>query len=153
MDKKLIEEAIESLELMDIHLYSTSVKRFEDIDSERYPDEMSQQNKISVSAEFLEPVDEKDSSRLIHAKVEFGLKFILENANSEVTNLAEIDACFVAKYHQTNEVSEEAISEFMKFNVVHNVWPFWREHAFRMASQAKLPTPMISLYKPKRKNA
>ncbi|BBW92529.1 hypothetical protein PS1M3_26160 [Pseudoalteromonas sp. PS1M3] len=151
MDKKLIREAIRSLELMDIYLYSMSVKRFEDIDAEHYPDEMSQQNKVSISAEFFEPVDEKESARLIHAKVEFGLKFILENADSEVTNLAEIEACFVAKYHQANEVSEEAINEFMKFNVVHNVWPFWREHAFRTAAQAKLPTPIISLYKPNRK--
>ena len=153
MDKKLIGKAIKSLELMDIHLYSTSVKRFQYIDSENYPDEMSQQNTISVSAEFLEPVDEKDSSKLILAKVEFALRFILENTDCEATSLAEIDACFVAKYHQANEISEDAISEFMKFNVVHNVWPFWREHAFRTAAQAKLPTPMISLYKPNRKNA
>jgi ferritin-like protein len=148
MDRKLISEAIDALDLMDIHLYSTSIKRFEDIDSDNYPDDMSQHNKISVSADFLEPEDENDNSRLIHAKVEFGLKFLVEDTDSEITNLAEIDACFIAKYHQSKEISEEAISEFMKFNVVHNVWPFWREHAFRSAAQAKLPTPMVSLYKP-----
>jgi len=152
MDKQLINEAIAVLDLMDIHLYTTSVKRFEDINSENYPDDMSQQNKISVNADFLEPEDKNDSSRLIHAKVEFGLKFFVESTEAEITTLAEIDACFIAKYHQSKEVSEDAINEFMIFNVVHNVWPFWREHAFRVAAQAKLPTPMISLYKPMSKN-
>lgn len=61
--------------------------------------------------------------------------------------LAQIEACFIAKYHQSKNVSEEAVSEFVQFNVVHNVWPFWREHAFRTAVQAKLPTPIIPLFK------
>lgn len=149
MDKELIGEAIKSLELIDIHLYSTSISRFEEINSDDYPEEMGQQNKISVKAEFLEnDSDDSDDSRLIHAKVEFGLRFIEENEESEIKTLAEIEACFIVKYHQTQEVSEEAINEFMQFNVVHNAWPFWREHAFRSAAQAKLPTPMISLFKP-----
>lgn len=151
MHKELIKEAINSLDLIDIHLFSASVKRFGDIDTEHFPEEMSQQNKISVSAEFLEPVDKGAGPKLIHAKVEFSLRFIVEDEDAEVTNLAEIDACFIAKYHQNNDVSDEAISEFMKFNVIHNVWPFWREYAFRTAAQAKLPTPMISLYKPNNK--
>lgn len=152
MDKQLIEEAIDALELIDIHLYSASVKRFEEIDSIHYPDGMSQQNKLSVSADFLESVDENDTYRLIQAKVAFGLKFIIESTDAEITQLAEIDACFVAKYHQSKEISDEAISDFIKFNVIHNVWPFWREYAFRTAAQAKLPTPMIALYKPNKKN-
>jgi hypothetical protein len=148
MDKELIGEAIKSLELIDIHLYSTSITRFEEISSDNYPEEMGQQNKISIKAEFLEKEEDSDGSRLIHAKVEFGLRFIEENEESEIKTLAEIEACFIVKYHQSQEISEEAINEFMEFNVVHNAWPFWREHAFRSAAQAKLPTPMISLFKP-----
>ena len=146
MDNDLIVEAIKSLELIDIHLYSTSISRFEAINSDDYPEKMGQQNKISVKAEFLE--NDSDDSRLIHAKVEFGLRFIEENEESEIRTLAEIEACFIVKYHQIQEVSEEAIAQFMQFNVLHNAWPFWREHAFRSAAQAKLPTPMIPLFKP-----
>lgn len=152
MDKILINEAIKSLELIDIHLYSSAIKRFEEISSDNYPEEMGQQNKISIKAEFLEKKDDSGDSTLIHAKVEFGLRFIDANANAnaedEINTLAEIEACFIAKYHQLSDVSEDAINEFMQFNVVHNVWPFWREYAFRTAAQAKLPTPMISLFKP-----
>lgn len=148
MDKELIREAIKSLELIDIHLYSTSIIRFEEINSDNYPEEMEQQNKISIKAEFLEKADESDTSKLIHAKVEFGLRFITKDDENKIKNLVEIEACFIAKYHQLQEVSEEAISQFIQFNVVHNVWPFWREHAFRSAAQAKLPTPIIPLFKP-----
>jgi hypothetical protein len=148
MDKELIGEAIKSLELIDIHLYSTSIARFEEISSDNYPEGMAQQNKISIKAEFLEREDDSDGSALIHAKVEFGLRFVEENEESEINTLAEIEACFIVKYQQLQGVSDEAINEFMQFNVVHNAWPFWREHAFRSAAQAKLPTPMISLFKP-----
>jgi hypothetical protein len=148
MDKELIGEAIKSLELIDIHLYSTSIARFEEISSDNYPEGMAQQNKISIKAEFLEREDDSDGSALIHAKVEFGLRFVEENEESEINTLAEIEACFIVKYQKLQEVSDEAINEFMQFNVVHNAWPFWREHAFRSAAQAKLPTPMISLFKP-----
>lgn len=148
MDNDLIGEAIKSLELIDIHLYSTSIIRFEEISSNNYPEEMEQQNKISIKAEFLEKEGDSDNSRLIHAKVEFGLRFIEENKESEIKTLAEIEACFIAKYHQQQEVSDEAINKFMQFNVIHNVWPFWREYAFRSAAQAKLPTPIIPLFKP-----
>lgn len=147
MDKKLISEAIESLELLDIHLYTSSLKRFEDIDNENYPENMFQQNKVYVNADVLEPESDEDSTRLIIAKVGFGLRFVIENEESEIKNLAEIEACFVAKYHQSKDLSEDAIKEFLKFNAVHNVWPFWREFAFSSASQSKLPTPMISLLK------
>jgi len=148
MDKELIGEAINSLELIDIHLYSASISRFEEISSDNYPEEMGQQNKISIKAEFLEKEGDSDGSALIHAKVKFGLRFIEENEESEIKMLAEIEACFIAKYQQLQKVSEEAINEFMQFNVVYNVWPFWREHAFRSAAQAKLPIPMIPLFKP-----
>ena len=147
MDEKLISEAVKSLELIDIHLYSTSVKRFDEISSDNYPENMSQQNKISINADFLETEDKTDSRRLINAKVEFGLRFIVKGDDDEIITLAEIETCFIAKYHQAEEVSDEAINEFMKFNVVHNVWPFWREHAFRLSAESKLPTPIISLYK------
>jgi hypothetical protein len=148
MDKKLIGEAIQALELIDIYLYTTSVKRFKEISSSNYPDEMAQQNKIAIGAEFLEAESERNTERLINAKVEFCARYIVEENDNEVTAYAEIEACFIAKYSQLKDISEEAISEFMKFNVVHNIWPFWREHAFRLSAQAKLPTPIISLYKP-----
>jgi hypothetical protein len=148
MDKALIGAAIAALELVDIHLYSTSVKRYESISNEQHPDDMLQQNKVSVDVEFLESEEEENiGTRIINAKVSFGLRFAVENEDDEMTVFSEIESCFLAKYFQNKELSEEAVSEFMKYNVIHNVWPFWREHAFRISAEARLPKPMIPLFK------
>ncbi|WP_417760267.1 hypothetical protein [Shewanella sp.] len=146
MDKILISEAIDALELLDVYLYSTSISRFQDITSDSFPKEMKQQNKLSISAEFLEAENDKDEQRVINAKVVLGYRYIVEEEEGEKV-LSELEACFIAKYHQSKQICEEAIEEFMKYNVIHNVWPFWREHAFRLSTEANLPKPIISLFK------
>lgn len=147
MNKELISQAIKALELIDIYLYSASVDRFEHITDESYPEDMFQQNKLKVGADFYEPDgDAKTCKQIINAKVTLGARFAVTNDN-DTKILSEVEACFIAKYAQKYDASEEAISEFMKYNVIHNVWPFWREHAFRVSSEARLPRPMISLYK------
>jgi len=148
MDKSLINEAIKALDLLDIYLYSTSVNRFENITDINHPEDMVQQIKISINAEFLETdSSEHIKYEMINAKVNIGLRFITENKDDEVNILSEIESCFIAKYEKKGDVSEDAINEFMEYNVIHNVWPFWREHAFRMSLEAKLPHPLISLYR------
>ncbi|MFU1569559.1 hypothetical protein [Aeromonas veronii] len=146
MDKNLISVAMDALELMDIHLYSSSISRFTDITADSYPKDMKQQNKLSVSAEYLEPEEPQNGERVINAKVTFGYRYI---GDDEDQVLAELESSFIAKYHQDKPVPEQAIEEFMTYNVVHNVWPFWREHAFRLSIEANLPKPIISLYKKK----
>lgn len=147
MDRSLISQAIKAVDLLDIYLHSSSVERDDDITDDHYPDDMIQQNRLNISADFYEPEDESvKCKRLIHAKVTLGVRFGVK-VDGEVQVLSEVKACFIAKYAQTLEVSEDAISEFMKYNVIHNVWPFWREHAFTTAAEARLPRPMISLFK------
>lgn len=46
---------------------------------------------------------------------------------------------------QRYELNENALKEFIQFNSLHNIWPFWREHALRVASLANLPKPQIQL--------
>ncbi len=150
MDRSLISQAIEALELSDIYLYSSSISRTEDITESDYPETMYQQNKLGLRVDFIKPEEPQESfEQVIHAKVDFGLRLVVsENKeDDEPQVLSEIEACFFASYIQMSEASEEAISEFIKHNIVHNVWPFWREHAFRLSAEARLPKPMISLFK------
>lgn len=152
MDKSLINHAVECLELLDIFLYSSKVNRFEEIYHDDYPEGMGQQSKLSITADLLQsiPVDDEDSHQIIQAKLTFGNRFVKKGEKKdEYIPLAEIEACFVAKYFLKSELTEEAVKEFVKHNSVHNVWPFWREHAFRMSNEAHLPNPKIGLYKQK----
>ncbi|WP_044408444.1 hypothetical protein [Thiomicrospira microaerophila] len=144
MDKALISEAVVALELLDIHLHSTSVARFQDISADNYPADMSQQNKLSVSAEVLES---EEGEKLIVVKANFGLRFVLIADDKEELVLSEIESSFVAKYRQKGELAELALEEFIKFNAIHNIWSFWREHAFRMSAEANLPKPIIPFFR------
>ena len=144
MDKALISNAVDALELLDIHLYSTSITRYQDISVDDYPSDMSQQNKLSVSAEVLES---EEDEKLIVVKANFGLRFVLIAEEKEERVLSEIESSFVAKYRQKDELAESALEEFIKFNAIHNIWSFWREHAFRMSAEANLPKPIIPFFR------
>jgi HD-GYP domain-containing protein (c-di-GMP phosphodiesterase class II) len=144
MDKALVTKAADALELVDIHLYSSSIARFEEIFADEYPADMQQQNKLAVSAEVFET---EDGKKLINVKAAFGMRFVLLADDKEEQALAEIESTFIAKYIQTDEIDEQALEEFIKFNAIHNVWPFWREHAFRMATEANLPKPLIPFFR------
>lgn len=72
-----------------------------------------------------------------------------EVAEENIAAFAEIEASFCAVYRCQEKLSDDEIKEFSSFNAVHNVWPFWREHAFRMAAEARLSRPNIPLMKPK----
>jgi hypothetical protein len=131
-------------------LYSSSIKRYEDIDLGNFPENLAQQNKRSVEVQILEP-DNNVSKKLLRVLIGFGIRFvkpISEFSHEEVNILAHIEAEFSAKYKITKEPKDEVLRDFVKFHVVHNVWPFWREFAFRAYESAHLPKPLIPLMKP-----
>lgn len=148
MDKALIAEAIKSIDLLDIHLYSCFVKREEQTNIE-LTSEVNEKSRLSISADFYENTDEdndntKFKGRIISAKITLGHRYL----NNKDNILAEIEAVFIVNYTQYSYASDNAISEFLKHNAVYNIWPFWREHAFRISAEARLPKPSIGLKKP-----
>ncbi len=61
--------------------------------------------------------------------------------------LVEVRAEFVAEYTLTCEnLGKDAIEEFCKRNVGHNVWPYWREFAQSMAFRMRLPSIVVPFY-------
>ncbi|GGY10230.1 hypothetical protein GCM10007160_41790 [Litchfieldella qijiaojingensis] len=153
MDKQLIAEAAEKVEIVDIYLYSSAVNRHDEIHQDNIPEGMVQQDKLAVTVDLLEPVEpeEENADSLLRARIDYGVRFVLlpeSGSESSVHVLAELTACFAATYRYRDGLSEAAISEFMRYNAVHNTWPFWREHALRMSAEARLPRPTIPLMKP-----
>lgn len=72
-----------------------------------------------------------------------------EDKESEVLDKVEVEviATFSAIYRVLEEIPEDAIQEFAKFNVGYNVWPFWREYASSTATRLGLPSFPIPLYR------
>lgn len=151
MDKKLVHEGSTYFELLTIYPYSSSIQRFDEISSNCPPEDLVQQDKHSIKARILEPEGEEVvvGDRILRGLVSFGTRFVVPSPEGEKEKfniLAHIEAVFAAEYSIIKEeISDAAFEEFLKFNVVHNVWPFWREFAFRSADSMQLPKPTISL--------
>jgi len=156
MDRKLLGEAIKKMELLDIYLNESKLTRDKDFDSGAPAQTLRQQNKLAVKADILGTEDNPDDkSGLLRALVTVGLRFVSspdqndDKANEKPVVRAEIEATFCALYRYSEEMTDDEIAEFLRFNAVHNVWPFWREHALRVSAESKLPRPSIPLMKPK----
>jgi hypothetical protein len=60
--------------------------------------------------------------------------------------LVRIQANYIVQYEMVAEPSEESLQAFGKFNAVHNVWPFWRQHVFDIVQRGSLPKVDIPLF-------
>ena len=65
---------------------------------------------------------------------------------SDVEVLVTIEANYIVEYEMLAEPSEESLEAFAKFNAVHNVWPFWRQHVFDIVQRGSLPKVDIPLF-------
>lgn len=155
MDRELLNKAIASMELMDIYLNESSIKRDKEFDHGYPTQELLQQNKLLVTADILGTEGHKQGN-VLRALVTAGARFVAKDHSGEPPSeagaqkvLAELEASFCAVYRYDIELTDDELGEFLRFNAVHNVWPFWREHALRMAAEAKLHRPSIPLMKPK----
>lgn len=152
MKKSLIAEASKGLKLGDIYLYESNIKRFDTFDRDSALDTLKVRHKLAAEAQEYQSTElktDEESGRkgnLLEVKVHFGVRYIDEkDEHSEPKILAQIEATFLADYVYEEDVSEDAVNEFIKFNVVHNAWPFWREFVFQMAERSHLPKPEIAL--------
>ena len=146
MDKELIAQASENLNLSDIVLYGSSFKQF--ADSHDYV-KLGQQNKLAVRAEIGEAVNSENSPvNFFRVFVDLGIRVNdLSNQDAEPQLLYQIEATFKIDYELKSNVDEKALTEFAHFNAVHNIWPFWRQFVFSTTNQAHLPCPEIPLKK------
>lgn len=146
MDRELIQQASEHLELLDIVLFESNFKQFAECHNQLT---LGQQNKLSVRAETGEAIDNENSPiNIFRVFVELGLRINdLSNQEAKPELLYQVEATFRVDYELKSDISEEALKEFAHFNAVHNVWPFWRQFVFSTTNQAHLPCPEIPLRK------
>ena len=159
MKPDLISSAIDKLELLDIYLNESSIIRDKNFDYGADISKLEQQSRLTASADILNTTDDVELNNslqkgsLLRATVNFGIRFVesnSQNGNNEDNVLASIEASFCAVYSCKDELTDDELTEFVQFNTIHNIWPFWREHALRMSAESKLPRPLIPLMRPKK---
>lgn len=145
MDKQLITQAIDNLNLLDIVLYKSSFERFSDFHEKV---QLGQQNKLAVKADTSEAVDDENNIiHLLSVFVDLGIRVSDISQDAEPKLIYQIEATFKVDYQLLNNVDETVLIEFSRFNAVHTIWSFWRQFVFSTVNQANLPHPDIPLRK------
>jgi hypothetical protein len=61
---------------------------------------------------------------------------------------AEIKATFVSEYliKSNEELPEDAVSEFGRLNVTHQIWAYWREYCHSTCARMSLPVSILPMF-------
>ena len=148
MDKKLIKSAIEKLELLNVLVDALEFKRNKEIEIFEYPKNIQQQNLLSINSEVIDFKAAKDGDfSILRVYVTTGVRAVddVEKSDDDIKVFFTIEATHSVDYSLKSELTDEEITEFSKFNSVHNVWPFWRQYVFQVVSSAGLPNINVPL--------
>lgn len=146
MDKKFIDKEASLIKLRDVFLFESTITRHVHITENWFPQSMFQQTKMSMGVELAEFPGIEDGYEILWVKIEFGVRFInQDNEGSKPSPLADIEAVFHAEYKmkEIEDIPVNKLIEFFQQEIVRDVWPYWREHAIRIAAETKLPKPDI----------
>lgn len=145
-----IQSAIPHVKLRDIVLYEAHLTR-----GEQPPDPLPKnallQNLRGVEAAYTPIEDPKPDEGVgtLQVVVSLGVRMLPEQEKPEsedAKTLFSIEASYVVEYDCAVALDEEVIRDFANFNVVHNAWPFWRQHVHDVIDRARLPKVVIPLF-------
>lgn len=154
MDEALIQSAIDKLEFRDIVLHTCKLERDPDQDPILYPNFVRQQNQHEVITDRLFFIDDDEEEvEILRNYIRFVVSGFEQSTQGEEQDLDEgkslfsIQAEFRVDYLVVGDLTEPEIDEFSRYNVVHNAWPFWRQHVYQTAGNAKLPRISIPFFR------
>lgn len=148
---KEVSDATRHFYLNDISLWDCSFKR----DAEFQYDKHTSKTCIIQTFQNLRPEfvevevkDEEEDQIMLRVLVKLGIRMIESSQAEEETPdpIYTLETSFLAEYFVLAPPSEDTFQHFVEFNVVHNVWPFWRQHVFQTLKQASLPVPVVPLF-------
>lgn len=142
MKKQLIESAAKKLELINITLHESNLKRGEQ-DPFNYSADVTQQSMLNVTSEEISYSTDGDDLNLFRSFINLGIRAIRDDSDSEV--YFTVEATFRVDYMLDGTLTNEEANEFSNFNSVHNVWPFWRQYVFEVVRAAELPQLIVPL--------
>lgn len=134
--------------LNDISLWESSLKRDREFRwGEHTSDKCATQTFRAVEPEILEVEVEGEEQKqiMLRALVRLGVRMVPAE-QEDPDPIYTLEATFCADYFVLTPPSEETFQEFVDFNCIHNVWPFWRQHVFDTLKRASLPVPSVPLF-------
>lgn len=145
-----VQSTFPHVHLRDILLYEARLTRGEQL-PDPLPETALLQNMRGVEAAFT-PADDAEQGKLagvLQVVVSLGLRMLPDQEQPDAGDapiLFSIEASYVVEYACDITLDEDVIRDFANFNVVHNAWPFWRQHVHDIVDRARLPKVVIPLF-------
>jgi hypothetical protein len=141
-----LQEAIDSLKIRDVYLYSSSAL-LEDAFEPKYDpdlDKLEVQFKHAVTrSNVLELEEGNKTINLFRVYVELGTRWVLPNlvqdSDSDPEIKAHIEGVMVAEYLMRSDPGPDALKQFAMKNASFHIWPYWREYLTSHCQRMNLP--------------
>lgn len=144
-EKNLIQVAVKQLKLLDILLYESRYSRpTARIKTDGIKTTILEKHKTGYGIEKKE-----GTPGMLVVKIDLGIRMDKRKEGKQggdPETIVQIEADFIALYEIKSKVSNVALKTFAKYNGMHNVWPFWRQHVFDIVQRGNLPKINISLF-------
>lgn len=133
--------------LNDIALWTTSLRREGEYRPSIHDGKTALQTMRSTSAEVVTVEFDgfEETVEVLRAYVSLGVRSVYRHGENE-TVIFTLEATFMVEYAISKQPAEEDLAQFVEFNCIHNVWPFWRHHVYDTLKRASLPVPIIPLF-------
>lgn len=142
MDKGLVQQAQDNLDLVAIKLHKSLLERADEFYANSDIEHIEAMRQ--VRAQRLTGEDTSgETIELFRVFVTLGLREAVPN---QPDRRFTFEATFRADYQIKGGISNEALNEFAKYNSLHNVWSFWREYVANTFARADLPDIPIGLF-------
>lgn len=144
------QSVVELLKIQDIALWESHLTRGVDYPQIEGDAQIEFQTMRNVRVDSVSAVDEHGQEvDILKIFVRLGVRCLAaSDSNGDETEqvIYTLESIFSVDYIILQELLEEEVSEFARFNAVHNVWPFWRQHVYDSIKKASLPVPEVPFF-------
>ena len=164
MNREALQKAIDNLAIQMVYLHSTDAHICNGFDPLIPNQELIGQYNIGTKSFYVKELQEEAGvthkflvyqtearMRYLKGPIPDELKKRFENdEQQDIDKLTavEIVAIFVSEYLITcdEELPQDAILEFGRINVPHQIWPYWREYCQSTCARMSLPVSMLPMF-------
>lgn len=161
MNQEALKKAINNLSIKMVYLYSTDARFYNSFDPLIPNQELIGQFNIGTNSCSIKELQDETGTRhkflvyqtearmrYLKGPIPGELKKSLENDEQlDKLTVVEIIATFISEYAITcdEDLPQDAIQEFGRVNVPHQVWPYWREYCHSTCARMSLPVSILPM--------
>ena len=166
MNREALQQAMDNLSIKMVYLHTSEAKIYNDFDPLIPNQELIGQFNIDTKSCVKKELQEENGIKhnFLVYQTEARMRYLKgaipkelkedQECGEELDKLvvAEIVALFTAEYaiKCDKELPKDAVFEFGRINVPHQIWPYWREYCHSTCARMSLPVsilPMLAINK------